>query len=416
MMWDPNQDEKKLTQQFLSDYYGPKAAPILWEYLQYVHKVADESGYRASVCRGDASIQNIYKHVFTDDKLERMDELITAAEKAAGEESDPVVAERVAGIRPATIDVLEFHRAGDMAKVKDPRDGSMWLVPGGRADMPARIDRGAEASEKSGVLGSLWFIRYLFLRNHGGPITGIGNDSLACDVVLNQHARITSLFHKPTGKELVTPGIESLRVFGYEDAVDGTLTFDMSWVPCCAQIWSVTRADEGQLDLAALLHFHSWEGTNMHFQRTMRLDSEAPRLVIDRHYRSMKAGWAAFRRVPDSIRFSSRWRFRLPEPGAATVSITRGGVSESLPIRGGEKSAFEVAEPGGDLVVRLDRGDGLIVQLSAQAEGFDWLEVEPDAAESALTVLLRGIPQPMDREEAEIDLPAVVLEVEVRQQ
>ena len=44
MMWDPSQDEVQLTQEYLRDHYGQRAGTILWEYLEYVHRVVDESG------------------------------------------------------------------------------------------------------------------------------------------------------------------------------------------------------------------------------------------------------------------------------------------------------------------------------------------------------------------------------------
>ena len=419
MMWNPNQDEAKLTQDFLTDYYGPKAAPILWDYIKFVHQVVSDSGYRASVCRGPAFVHNHGGLVFNDDNLERMKELITAAEKAAAQEADPDFAERVARIRATTIDMFELPAPNDVkfAKVKDPRDGSMWLVPDGQADMPARLDRLAAACANiCGGVSHPWCYRYAFLKRYGGPITCLENDQLACEIVLNQDAQITSLIHKPTGQELLAPG-------GYVDVAEGNH----------AQEWSVANARAEQLDLEAHLQFHSWERyENMLLQRNLRLDGEAPRLTIDLDYRSLESP----KRIPALVRFSSHWNFRVPQPQDANLNLTGGGLNENLSLEGKKRKTFELDKSKGDLAVVLDRGDGLAVVLSVPTKDFDKLNLKPNAKKGSLNFVLSGVERQMhqeagrhgmglggeetlthavSQETVEIDLPSVTLEVRVKQ-
>jgi len=411
MMWNPHQDEAQLMQQYLDDYYGNAAGAILWEYMQYVDRVVDETGYRGSVCRGPAFSWGHGGLLFNKDNLQRMDELIGSAEKAAAKESDPGFAERMARVRAMTIDVLALTDAKDLkfATVKDPRDGSTWLVPDGRPDMPARLDRLAAAFEGlSGGGGWCWFYRYLCRKMYGGPVARLENDQLACDVVPYRDAQITRLIHRPTGEELVVMN-------GYDDVAEGNV----------AQEWQVTQASPGKLDLEANLQFHSWEHyDNMRFDRRFELDGQAPRLRIHSKYRGLEGT----KRIPDPLRFVSRWSFRVPKPEGATLQLTAGGSSESHSIEnisgdGEEKKQttrdrrvvrykdFPLAASEGEVKIQLDRGDGWALELSVPAKDFDKLTVEPDPEKGSVTLLLRGVPRPMVQEPAEIDLPTVTLEV-----
>ena len=403
MMWNPHQDEAQLTQQYLNDYYGTAAGAILWEYMQYVDRVVDESGYRGSVCRGPAFIWGHGGLLFNEDHLKRMDELIASAEKAAAEESDPGFAKRMARVRAMTIDVLVLpdRKELKLATVNDPRDGSTWLVPEGRPDMPARLDRLATAfAGLSGGGGWTWFYRYLVRKQYGGPVARLENEQLVCQVVPYRDAQITSLIHRPTGEELVV-------INGYDDAAEGN----------AAQEWQVTGTVPGQLDLEARLQFHGWEHyDNMRFDRRLRLDGEAPRLVVHSKYRGLEGT----KRIPDPLRFLSRWSFRIPKPEGAVLQLASGGSSESHSLESlsseseGEevkKKDFPLEATEGDVKIRLDRGDGWALELSVPANGFDALTVEPDPEKGSVTLLLRGVSRPMGQEPVEIDLPTVTLEV-----
>ena len=401
MMWNPGQDPAELTQQYLNDNYGSRAGAILWEYIEYVHRVVDESGYRTSVCRVPSFTWSQGGLLFNADNLKHMEGLITSAEKAAAEESDPGFAKRMARVRPMTIDVLALPEVKDLklAVGKDPRDGSKWLVPEGRPDMPARLDRVAAAFDGlSGGGGWSWFYRYLFLRDYGGPVARLENSQLACEVTARRDGQITSLVHRPTGEELVV-------INGHDDAVEGNV----------AQQWQVTQASPGQLDLEARLQFHSWEHyETMRLERRLELDGEAPRLMVRSKYRALEGP----KRIPEALRFLSRWSFRVPKPDEATLQLTTGGKSESHSVaslsgEGEEKKKdFPLdASSEGYLKIVLDRGDGWTLKLSASAKGFDRLTVEPDPGKSSVTLLLSGVSRPMGQEEVEIDLPAVTLEV-----
>jgi hypothetical protein len=83
LLWDPSQDQEKLTQEFLTGYYGP-AAPHLAKYLHVVNAPAENEQFRIGCYNGsttflsDAAIEQALKHfddaaraVAGDKELER---------------------------------------------------------------------------------------------------------------------------------------------------------------------------------------------------------------------------------------------------------------------------------------------------------------------------------------------------------
>lgn len=394
MMWDPEQDEAQLTQQYLTDNYGQRAGAILWEYLKYVHRVVNESGYRASVCRGPAFTFNHGGLLFDQENLARMDEMITAAEQAASRESEPGFANRMARVRPMTIDVFAFpsEKEVKLAAVKDPRDGLMWLVPDGQPDMPARIERVASAFDGvSGGGGWCWFYRYLFQKSYGGPLVRLENEHLVCELVPNRDSQITSLIHRPTGEELVV-------ISGYDDAVDGNV----------AQEWTVSEAEQKHVKLNAHLQFHSWEQyETIHLERTLRLEDNTPRLTIQNVFRTLEGP----KRIPPALRFLSCWTLRIPQPQDTSIRITRGGLTDQLSIDDLATKNFDLEQSDRKFLFQLDRGDGLVIELSAPGKGFDKLMLELDEEKKVMKLRLSGIPHSVDQEPTEIKLPSVMLEV-----
>ena len=86
LMWNPNLDEKKLIREFLDEYYGKKAAPILLEYFHTLLDKAESSGNHIGCF-----------HETTDDWLDYetlckataiFDRAIKAAEQENGKDSD----------------------------------------------------------------------------------------------------------------------------------------------------------------------------------------------------------------------------------------------------------------------------------------------------------------------------------------
>ncbi len=321
LMWDPDQDPEALVQEFLRLYYGPAAAPHLWEFMRFARGRAEATNYKASVCRRPAWIDRIYPYLYDDEAIDRMSALLAKAERAAAREGNADYIERVNGVRPRTIDILEVHRVGrgktgemvgpdvhddsfgiampdnvNMGKVRDPRDGSWWFVPGGREDMPARIDRLADQYLRGyGQGAGPWFYRHKFLQTYGGPLAILDNGQLAVDVLPNRLATIKDLRVDNDPRNILFGD-------GYKDDV----------AQAQAQIWHVERAGPKDLALNADLEFHKWHKLSVfRLNRQMTLRDRV--LILDRTVtrRTAEKRWA-----PSELDIDSLWSFRIEDAGA----------------------------------------------------------------------------------------------------
>ena len=214
------------------------------------------------------------------------------------------------------------------------------------------------------------------------------------------NGQIVSLVHKSTGRELLVAPAGGWKG-GYSDEV-----------PVPAQEWRVSDDSGDGLELLGELTPHTWyhHGKELRLHRAIRLDEDAPRLTIARTFSGSKLA-DNLPVMPNPTRFSSRWMFLVPD-AAASVSVTGGGLDRTLALKDAEKEKLDVASRENQLVVTLDRGDGLRVRLSAPAEGFEAVVLDPAVAEKRLTVQLISTPHPMDRDAREIGLPLQVLDVE----
>ena len=79
LMWDPTLDEKKLTREFLTGYYGEKATPFLLEYFDLLLNKAESSGQFIGIYRENTDDWLDYETLCQATAL--FDQAITAAEK-----------------------------------------------------------------------------------------------------------------------------------------------------------------------------------------------------------------------------------------------------------------------------------------------------------------------------------------------
>ncbi len=433
LAWDPRADAEKLVRQFLRDYYGPRAAGYLWDYLLLTKQAYEDArdGYVPSGVRWTYWPQNMRAKMYPPDILEKMDALMALAQRAAARERDPIFAEHVAEARATSVDLLMLDQARyaePFKPVKSRDDGQRWLVPGGRADLPARIRRICatyaigDNSEHGPERETAWFVA-----SHGGPIASLKNAHYAVDVVPNLRGQITSMVHLPTRKEiLAADGAE----FGYRDLFERI----------SSQIWSLAAGDAAKVETSLVLSPPHWGFTKANrMPRTIALTPDGAGIVISRRYEQDRGG-----ALPDKTRFTTRWMFHLPEPAAARVAVRGGGIERMLDLRhvqpGGvrgekvgerlpgadfmhqrfddvvavsdaETVSTPIPKPEGEVAIRLDRGDGLLVTLTVPAAGWERIDLQPVAEKRRLTVTLVGMPLTMDKEPKTIELPAQTVRV-----
>jgi autotransporter-associated beta strand protein len=445
LMWNPDAQVEPLVREFLTGYYGPKAAPLLADYLALIDEARRTSGYAADACDGGAANAHaMLQGLYPPDTLARMQDLLARAEAAAAMDTDPEFAKRIAFARAFATDQLAIvaaagvptHPGGyfyppekvPLHRVEDPRDKSAWLVPGTSPDLPAHVARIDAARSEAGMqeAGAAFMYRFWFQRGAGGRLVSLANRRLAVEVCPNLLASITSIVHRPTGKELLAGRFPQ---------------FD--W-PSGACAWRATTAAPaaGRLDVTQSLQNHEWfdQLEMQRFTRSLVLADDAPALAIGRRFTGEKLYNAPG--MPAESRFPSAWTLAVPEPTAAVLTIDAGAGPRKVPLGLPNEVRVPVATqppsegprpPSPDaaddsdgralaaainslptdrrIEVLLDRGDGLAVRLRSPAAGWIDVTAKADPAGRAVTITFAGSPIAMSREANEVPLPGISFQV-----
>lgn len=420
MMWNPDADAAALMRKFLDAYYGPKAGPLLYDYIRYASEAAEQSGLKAS---GLTDSNVLRKAVFTDERLAEMTRRMDAALEAAKADTDPAYADRVTLAMGTSVDLPNLLQAdgslAPFARVADPRDGRMWLVPGGKPDLPARIERISQAYRALNMMewAGGWFSGVRFMGYAGGPLEQAESDTLKLEVLPHIGGQITSLVYKPTGAELLAweadpkpllAYVPSRYGFGYGDALQTS-----------AQVWTTAPpAEGGTLAMTGELHRDTWWNAteikaNQQLRRTLTLEPDAPALTLTRTFVGNKIpDYARSCALPNPFRFSSVWRLAAPGPGVVSLRVSGGGLEQTVPLGSGEKMELKLPQATGDLVLTLNRGDGLYVTLTTPAGGWEGVTVQPVPGKKLVSITLTGLPHEMGQQaRAFDDLPAQRLAV-----
>jgi len=170
--------------------------------------------------------------------------------------------------------------------------------------------------------------------------------------------------------------------------------------------------------------YYGWDANN-HLRRTVSVTDAG--LRIERKYVQGKGGGLAH-----PSRFTTRWMLALPDPRLAKVAVKGGGLAKVLDlryavpggirgVRAGERlpgldamdQRFDevlaasdaavvrlpvAAGAQGELILQLDRGDGLAAVLTTPTAGWEAVELKPVVEQKYLQVTLVGEPTPMDKE------------------
>ncbi len=429
MLWNPSQDPEALRRQFVDDYYGAAAAPFIHQYLRYVEQVARESRYASATVRWTCFTSILRQKLFTDDKLEAMSTLMQAALEAARTEADPAFAGRVEKAMATSIDSLLLTDAGALTRVVNPRDNSLWLVPGGRPDFPERIERTAAAHMLArGAGAEPWHFRYRFLLRTGGKIETASSDSLVLELLPAIRGQLLSLVHRPTMREMLAPG-EDFQTGGYTDLIPGVSTVG----------WEEVQTLPNGVAMTATAVSSPWSTPagiaarkqRYHLHRSVSVQDAT--ITVQRHYDGQK-----MRDAQQS--FVGRWSLAMPHPERSRLTVKGGGIDRTFDLHhvaastpGGdavpelsagdvdveiftviEGKAIElpIVDQEGDLTIQLDRGDGLLALLSTSAAGHQSIALTPQALEGRLSISLTSIPHTLGDSAARIDLPAMTLRID----
>ncbi|MBS3764285.1 MAG: DUF4838 domain-containing protein, partial [Planctomycetes bacterium] len=351
--WDPDQDEDKLIDRFLREYYGPKAAPFVRKYLETSDRIRRESGYYApgGLVRWSAWSVNMRRKFLNLDAVEELAALLDQAHEAAAKEDNYLYAKHLdeasaRSLDPVIIDAVREAEGFD--RVKNTETGTPWYVPGGRPDMPERIKRAMPRERR---------YQDWFKRRAGGRIYEVNAGDLRADVVPNYRGRIVSLVHKPTGKKLLAGD-------GYTDQLKAR-----------NHIQRIEKAERSAVQTKVLFGggFWAWGRPNI-MNRSVRAVTDADGLVIKRKFPKKK----------HIIKASGQWELRMPNPAATRVHIKGGGIDESYKgsdlLYRTEALTHKLAKKtaGGSVTVTVDRGDGLVLKIETPTQGWKNVQLLPD--------------------------------------
>ena len=368
IMWDPDKKADELIQRFLHDYYGPGATPILWKYLQTADRIRRESGLITSVVRWSAWPVNMRRKFLHPGALAELDAILERAHRAAKESGDPELSKRLAAARAKSVDmplIDTVRENSGFGTVTDPRDGTTWYVPGGREDMPARLDRIVDV-----IGGHNWQKNIVWLhKKAGGRLRQVKAGDLVASVVPKMDGRLVSLRHIPTGTELLSGQ-------GYTDQMNVRET-----------LWNTENASENVLETSAQQSRSYWgfkvEGT---VKRSIRGLPAENTLAINRSGNPMK-------------QLNALWAITLPQPAVGKLRIKAQGIDVSV---GGEQLVgreealtYDLSEMKSPVSVEIDRGDGLVVRIETEASGWEAVRIlsEPTYTGEQFEIDWEGDPQ-----------------------
>jgi formylglycine-generating enzyme required for sulfatase activity len=389
LAWNPDADADKLIRQYLNDVYGPKAAPILYDYFKLTQAAYEDSLYMPSVCRSTGWTETMNAKIYQP-YIPRMTALMDQALAAAKSDSSPLYLQNVTAAMANSIDpvyLADAKRAGVFGAVKNPADGKTWWVPGGNAALPAVIQRLGAAAGYS-----------------GGPLVELKGKAGSAGVCARLKGQVVGF--QANGKELLVSLGEDA---GYKDDTKSqwigyaplNKEAEIATLATGADLWAGFQPPADKLETAALI-FDG--GADHRLRRTVSVTDAG--LKIERQYVNAGAKPAA---PADSLR--SRWLLALSDPKTAKVSVTGAGIQKLIDlqyavpggikgIKAGERpkgvdyldkkwdEVFAVADAevtklpvaanaAGDIVVQIDRGDGVAAVLTTPAAGWASVEIKP---------------------------------------
>ncbi|OGV53378.1 MAG: hypothetical protein A2X49_04290 [Lentisphaerae bacterium GWF2_52_8] len=431
LMWNPKQDAEKLVKDFLKGYYGEKAAPILWDYLVYVDKLRKESGYGCPTVRWSSWATIMVDKIFTPEVCEKMDKMMDEAIKAASTEKDPIYLKHTTDAKASSVDqlFLSVAKTKPYQIVKDNVSGKDWFVHGNDPNAPARIERLAAMTDRPRMYHPLEIRKTWVVREHGSPVAKIANNDFSAIIAPKLDGRIVSLIHKPTGKELFA--IDENQA-GYKDGIPGK-----------TKVWDIKEATGNSVATITKIGPVEWLssfGEHL-FRRTVSLQKDGS-LQIDRDYENLGKSSCPM----PGCRFSSVWPLALPEASLSALGIQGGGIDKCIslanldpsgaaPVKtqrakdrlaadcqnplfdemtelpGSNEMVFPISKKEGNISIQLTRGDGILLELTSPADGWETLTIRPNIEKKTLEITLTGVQQQIGKDAMKLAFPQEVLKV-----
>ncbi len=427
LAWNPDLDNDALVRQYCQDVYGQEAGNHVYDYLKLGRKAYEASLHVPSAVRWSGWTDIIRQKIFQP-YLAAMTAAMDKATAAAEGADDPVRLTNLNAARGVSLDILTLNKEAGAGKpwgrVRHPGDGKEWFVAGADSRVPPALMRRHQGLflDGGGEHGVLRAIATSFYY-HGGPVVPLAGPAIEAVVCPGLAGRIVSATDRASGTELLANlGARS----GYADVIQ-RVTVQL-WLPPdqahnlpnrrnedWSRLWSdfePPHPDRLETHLTLSPPHYGFDASRF-MRRTVQTTDAG--LRIER----------AFTGKPDTPnRFSTRWHLALPNPTTARVAVRGGGIrqvldlshavpggivgiaaGERLPgadwmderwdsviaVSGAEATRLPVdGSTNGEIVLTLDRGDGVAAVLTTPAAGWEAIEIKPIVDQHYLEVTLVG--------------------------
>ena len=436
LTWNPKLDADKLIKQFCDDYYGAEAGALVFNYLKLAQKGYADSLYNPSAVRSTGWTSMLREKLFPPSLLAKMTETMDQALAAATKAGDPARLSNLITARGSSLDMVHADAAINSGKpwgaVKFADDGKNWFVAGADPLLPGCVHRAKKGIAKDGG-GEHGILRSLssYTAANGGPLVEIAGKDLKAAICPDLSGRIVSVVDTASGKELLA---NSGATTGYGDLFAGIPT--VLWLPPgqgegvgvranedWSELWSKFQNPDPTKFETQTVVSHPYYGFEDKRKLNRTVSVTADGLRVDRTFAGP---------LGSPNEFNTRWLLALPDNRVAKVSITGGGIKQlldlSFAVAGGIKGAKVGERPKGadyqneefdkvlavsgaeatkmpvdasatgQIVISLDRGDGVAVILTTEAKGWLSIEVKPIVESNQLEVTLIAAARTTDPE------------------
>ena len=459
-MWDITVDEWKMAEDFARCYYGEKAGPHVVSYWRELDQARLEANYDVAIVRWYSWMPCRVDKLYTKPLLARLEAAFDRAIAAAEEDTDDLALRRVkdgapacafassrlssrlSALKPQHVDMswLEHAKREPFALTKDPVTGAQWVTRGGDPTIPERIRR---------------------IGPHYRDCFDGGRRNLYSDAMLNQ-------LEKDAGSEAVSisgDGLEmwyaprlwgrlvSLKKDGVEifaSSPTGTGYFDHLHAE--PQWWPLKEGESSRrLSTRADIIPHMWAASAHHCSRGYQFFDRTVEIVdgsvkIHRAYEQLDCTKRV--QLRKDMYFSSMWSLALPSIERASVGVVGGGIKKVVSLVSSAGAAaggkafkhsnlsadcqnplfdnIEETPSNGDILLPIEkqegnvtiafaRGDGLAVEIVAEAKGLEAVRLHVEAEWHRLDIELVGQPYNFREEpligQVHLDLPSQTLTV-----
>lgn len=431
LAWNPDLDADKLIRQFCDDNYGSEAGAQVFRYLKLAQQGYADTLHVPSAVRWSGWTPMLREKLFPPSLLTRMTEAMDQALAAATQAGDAKRLANLIAVRGQSLDVVHIDAAVNSGlpwgAVRDAADGRNWFVPGADPRLPSCVLRAKKGIVMNGG-GEHGILRGIagYAAGNGGPLVELAGKAITVAVCPDLKGQIVSAVDTASGKELLAiagansgyadlfPNMPAQIWLPVDQARDVAARANDDW----SELWSrFQNPDPTRLETMVVLSpvYYGFED-----KRSLRrtVSTTADGLRVERVYTG----------ALDNLQvFTTRWLLALPNARVAKVGVNGGGIDQlldlSFAVPGGIKGVkagerlkgadymderFDTvvavsdaqavklalkADAGGELRIRLDRGDGLAVTLTTPVPGWQAVELKPIVESHQLEITLVGAKQ-----------------------